>query len=142
MYIETSRNQEHLYASLRRLDESDDLYRIWIDGPILRVNARGSWTKPVAETYIREIRRIIAALRNQSPALRAIVDRSDTPVFQPEVHELLVATYAGILREGDRIALIVNSSMVKGDIRRLTDREETRTFLSLSAAKTWVLAYG
>ncbi len=137
-----SRDERPMRASFRRAGERLDCYRVWTDGPILRIDARGVWDSRVAEAYSNDIRQIVAELRTLRPHLRAIVDRSDAPVFGADVPERLMATYASVLRAGDRIAMVVDSSLVKGHIRRLADREETQTFLSISAAETWVLAYG
>ena len=131
----------HIGASFRRLGEKADIYRVWTDGPVLRIDAKGVWDIEAAEAYVRDITRIIAELRLANPLLRAIVDRSNTPIFGAGVPEILMQTYDHILRSGDRIAMVVDSSLAKGQIRRIADREETQTFLSISAARTWVLAY-
>ncbi|RVT90823.1 hypothetical protein [Sphingomonas crocodyli] len=135
-------DESPLCASFRGAGDARDLYRIWVDGPVLQIEACGHWSLAVAKAYDRDIRRIIAACRLISPHLRVIADRSEIPSFDPGGHELLLATYNDILREGDRIALVVDSSVTKGHIRRIAGREETQAFLSLSAARTWVLAYG
>ncbi|TZG26040.1 hypothetical protein [Sphingomonas montanisoli] len=135
-------DESPLCASFRDAGDMRDLYRVWADGPVLRIDARGRWPLQVAKAYDRDIRRIIAACRLISPHLRVIADRSEIPSFDPGGHELLLATYSEVLREGDRVALVVDSSVTKGHIRRIAGREETQAFLSLSAARTWVLAYG
>jgi hypothetical protein len=136
------RDDPHLHASYKRAGEDTDLYSVWTEGPVLRVEARGVWDVAAAEAYARDITRIVAELRLCRPQLRAIVDRSDVPVFEAGVHERLLATYGSILRADDRVALVVDSSVAKGRIRRIADREDTQSFLSISAAKMWVLAYG
>lgn len=128
-------------ASFRRTGDCHDTYCIWVDDPLLRVDARGFFDMSIARSYCTDIKRIIAELRETAPRLRVIVDRSETPTFDVGVAELLVETYRTVLRAGDRVALIVDTSMTKGPIRRIADREETQVFLSNSAARTWVLAY-
>jgi hypothetical protein len=129
-------------ASLRNVAVNADCYRIWIDGSILRVEATGTWDAAVAEAYRRAIEAVVAKMRPVCPHLRVIVDRSQGPIFEAGVAERLMTTFRSILRSGDRIAIVVTSSHAKGEVRRLADREETQTFLSLSAARTWALAYG
>lgn len=128
-------------ASFRHPGDAADIYRIWIDGPVLRVLARGYWSLAAAQRYGGDIARIVTELRRTQPQLRAIVDRSDTPAMEAGVHELLMASYHDVLRAGDRIALVVDSSLAKVRIRQLAGREETQAFLSISAARTWLLAY-
>jgi len=119
-----------------------DFYRMWIDGSILRVEAKGTWDANVAQAYCTAIEAIVAQMRPIWPHLRAIVDRSQGPTFEDGVAESLMTTFRAVLRSGDRIAIVVTSSHAKGEVRRLADRPETQTFLSLSAARTWALAYG
>lgn len=131
-----------ILASHRRAGDSDDAYRIWIEGPILRLHCRGSWDLATARAYTGDVGRIIAELRLTQPHIRAVVDRRDVPTFETGVAELLIAAYRSTLLSGDRVAIVVESSMTKGNLRRVGAREETETFLSISAAQTWVLAYG
>lgn len=102
----------------------------------------GVWDANVADCYALDIRRIVAEQRQLRPHLRAIVDRSANPVFDARVSEILMATYQDVLIPGDRIAMVVDSSLTKGHVRKIAGREETEMFLSISAARTWVLAYG
>lgn len=102
----------------------------------------GVWNAKVADSYVTDIRRIVAEQRHQRPHLRAIVDRSANPVFEARVSEILMATYKDVLMPGDRIAMVVDSSLTKSHVRQIAGREETEMFLSISAARTWVLAYG
>jgi hypothetical protein len=129
-------------ALLRQPGEALPLYQIWMDGPVVRINAGGIWDAEAADAYSSDIARVVEEARRTRPLLRAIVDRSAGPTFLEGVPERLLATYKQILRAGDRIAMIVDSSLIKGHIRRVADREETQSFLSLSAARTWLLAYG
>jgi len=119
-----------------------DCYRIWHDGPILRVDALGVWDLAVARSYSATISAVIAEMRRDRPLLRAIVDRRDHLGYEPGVSELLLETYRDVLRQGDRVALVVASSVAKGNARRVAAREETQAFLSMATARTWVLAYG
>lgn len=135
-------DEARLCTSARHAGADADSYRVWIDGPVLRIDAGGHWDLAMAKSYTGEIARIVSEQRQAHPHLRAIVDRRYTPAFEPGVPEILLATYADILRSGDRIAMIVDSSLAKVDIRQRAGREETQAFLSISAARTWVLAYG
>lgn len=129
-------------ASYRRDGEREDRYLVWTEGCVLRIEARGCWDLDTARAYTSDIARIIGELRLIRPHLRAIVDRSNAPVFAPGVSEVLMATYQQVMRAGDRIGLVVDSSLMKAHYRRVAGREETQIFLSTSAALTWVLAYG
>lgn len=129
-------------TSYRRAGAKSDCYRIWIEGAVLRIDALGDWNIAAAQAYTADITRIVEELRQRRPHLRAIVDRSDVPTFEPGVPEILMTTYETVLRAGDRVALVVDSSLAKAHIRQKAGREETQSFLSISAAKTWVMAYG
>ena len=131
-----------ILASHRRAGDSDDAYRIWVEGPILRLHCRGQWDLATAKAYTLDVARIIADIRRTQSGLRAVVDRRDIPTFEAGVPEILIAAYRTALRPGDRLAIVVDSSMTKGYLRQVGGREETETCLSISAAQTWVLAYG
>ena len=117
-------------------------YRVWTEGPMLRVEARGHWDLPTADAYARDLRRVVGELRAIRPGLRAIVDRRGMPSFAPGAHEALQELYHDIQQPGDRIAMVVDSSLTKGVLRQIVGREDTQSFLSISAARIWVLAYG
>jgi len=134
--------QPDIRASFRRAGDERDLYRLRMDGSVLRIEARGHWDLMVAKSYARDVTRIVTDIKRTRPHLRAIVDRTELPAFDEGVPEILMATYNSVLREGDRVAMLVDSSVTKGKIRQVAGREETRSFLSTSAAKTWLLAYG
>jgi len=128
-------------ASFRRSGDIVDIYRIWTDGPILRIDAGGIWDIMATRSYTRDIEHAVSQWRSERPYLRAIVDRSQAPIFDGSVSDLLLATYNRILKPGDRVAMIVDSSLIKQHIRRIADREETEMFLSIAAARTWLLAH-
>ena len=135
-------DEQLLRASFRRPGSDIDCYRIWSDGPVLRVDAGGVWNMAVAELYAADITRVVAEQRATRPPLRAIVDQRVVPEFDAGVQEMLLAVYADLLVEGDRIAMVVGSSLAKGRIRRITCGQSTQSFLSIAAARMWVLAYG
>lgn len=134
-------DQPEICASHRRPGADVDCYQMWIDGLILRVEAKGVWDIAAARAYCDDVRRMVEVLRVVRPDLRAIVDRSAAPVLEEGTTEILMATYADVMRAGDRLAMVVDNSLAKMRIRQIAGREETQAFLSVSAARTWVLAY-
>jgi hypothetical protein len=108
---------------------------------MLRIDASGVFDLQIARSYATDIKRIVADLRDAGSKLRVVVDRIESRVLEPGVAQILIDTYRAVLRPGDRVALVVQTSMDKAPIRTVADREETQVFLSMSAAKTWVLAY-
>lgn len=142
MYAAFATDQPFIRDAYRQRGDEGGSYRLWAEGIVLRVEARGHWDMAAADAYAREVRRIVSELRAISPNLRAIVDRRGMPSFAADAHATLQALYHDIQQPGDRIAMVVDSSLTKGVLRQITGREETQSFLSLSAARTWVLAYG
>ena len=142
MYAAFATDQPFIRDAYRQRGDEGGSYRLWAEGIVLRVEASGQWDMAAADAYAREVRRIVSELRAISPNLRAIVDRRGMPSFAADAHATLQALYHDIQQPGDRIAMVVDSSLTKGVLRQITGREETQSFLSLSAARTWVLAYG
>lgn len=134
-------DEQPVRAAFRRHGTNADSYRLWIDGPVLHIAAWGVWDIATTQACVRDVTRIVAELRRDRAHLRVLVDRSAMPVFGPADRELLMATYASILRAGDRVALVVESCLAKAQVRQIAGREETQMFLSVSAARTWLLAY-
>lgn len=141
MYAALATAQPFIRDAYRQRGDEGGSYRLWAEGTLLRVEARGHWDLATADAYARDLRRIVGELRALRPGLCAIVDRRGMPSFAAGAHEVLQALYHEIQQLGDRIAMVVDSSVTKGVLRQITGREETQSFLSLSAARTWVLAY-
>jgi hypothetical protein len=107
----------------------------------LMIETTGFWDMAVVDAYIADTKLTISRLRNLKQPLRAIVDRRGAPVLAMGVADRLAALYGELLRPGDRVAVLVDSSLVKMQIGRMARDGNTQAFLSLSAARTWVLAY-
>lgn len=144
MHATLSHTDAHPFIrdAYRQRGDEGGHYRVWVEGPLMRVEARGHWDVAAADAYARDVRRIVGELRAIRPGLRAIVDRRGVPSFAPGAHEALQELYHDIQQAGDRIAMVVDSSLTKGVLRQIVGREDTQSFLSISAARTWVLAYG
>jgi hypothetical protein len=106
---------------------------------ILTVRVEGSWTLPEVERYGREAGVQFAQARKQAGSLRLLVDLKATVVLSQSVIEPLAKAGMQYSRPSDRVALVVNSTLMKLQMKRMIGDAPTPVFLSIDEAKSWLL---
>ena len=81
----------------------------------------------------------IAQSRAKSPHFRLVFDNRDCIFPSAEGHQAMASMLAPLSRPGDRVAIIVSSSVLKARARG--GATEAQVFMSESAALTWLNAY-
>lgn len=107
---------------------------------IIRVEAHGFWSYAEADAYARDLGRIIAEVRGRLGCVRTLSDRRNVPVLQGEVADRLGRLNAELYRPEDRVALVVDSSLTRSQLRRQVSHAGTCVFLSMTTAEEWLLA--
>jgi hypothetical protein len=107
---------------------------------ILHAAHYGLWTPDDADRYVDEIQRILRLVRPITGIVRMISDMRNAPVRPADTGSRLHERNMLVYRPTDRLALIVESSLLKMQTRRLCLGSHQETFLSPDAAQTWVLA--
>ncbi|MDO7841319.1 hypothetical protein [Sphingomonas immobilis] len=105
------------------------------------VTGIGSWTPAYVDAHFAELRRQIEAQRLLGIAVQVVVDLRDADIQPQGTSERIAANAASSYREGDRVALVVSSSLAKMHMRRCAARRDFELFLSYNAALTWLTAY-
>ncbi len=70
-----------------------------------------------------------------------LVDLRKSPVQSVETAGRIKAATSRIYKPGDRIAIVVQSSLVKTQMRQVVDVTTVELFISIDAAEMWLLAY-
>jgi hypothetical protein len=110
------------------------------DQGIIKIQGHGLWSLDYLNQHFRELDAIIAQARRWNPDVLALVDLREAPVQSPEVAESINANTRRVYRDQDRIAIVVQSSLVKLQMKRVVDCAHVQIFISVSAAYTWLTA--
>lgn len=105
---------------------------------ILRVDVAGSWTLPEVERYGREAGPQFADARKAAGSLRLLVDLSETEILSQSVIDPLAKAGMQYSRADDRVALVVGSTLLKLQMKRMIGDAPVPIFLSAKEAATWL----
>lgn len=122
---------------------TDGIIAIGIDRSLgaIRLTGSGFWSVGQIDAYFVDLRRLIARLRADTGRVLVLADMRGVPPQSPEVAERLYGQNEELYREGDRSAIILDTSLAKMQMRRLLDERYHGFFLSVDAAETWLRAY-
>ncbi|HZV58406.1 MAG TPA: STAS/SEC14 domain-containing protein [Sphingobium sp.] len=107
-------------------------------GGILRVRVVGSWTLPEVERYAREARERFIAARQRAGLLRLLVDLSETDILSQIVIDPLAKAGMQYSHPDDRVALVVSSTLLKLQMRRMMGDAPAAIFASADEAAAWL----
>jgi len=111
------------------------------DLEIIRVSGVGVQRVEDVDRYLAELGRSIAAMRARRGPIRLLADLRHSPVRSQPVAERLRLGNLTLYRAGDRVALLVESSLMKMQLRRNLVPEYQAIFMSANAAETWLTAH-
>ena len=106
---------------------------------ILRVQVFGSWTLLEVERYGQEAGQQFAKAREQAKSLRLLVDLTHTEILSQAVIDPLAKAGMQYARHDDRVALVVGSTLMKLQMKRMIGNAPTPIFLSEKEAISWLL---
>jgi hypothetical protein len=107
---------------------------------IIRIAGVGICTVDDIDVHFAELALLIERVRAQNGEVLALVDMARAPVQSAEVAERIQHATGRLYRPGDRIALIVQSFLLKAQMRSVTWEGNTAIFVSPHAAETWLCA--
>ena len=111
------------------------------DGQVIRVAGCGLVSIDNTDRHFEELERTLIRARSQSRQIRVLVDLRAISVQSHAVAERIAFWTKRVFRQEDRVAIIVASSIVKAQMRRVAFIAQRETFLSETAAGEWLLAY-
>lgn len=106
---------------------------------ILRINRVAVQQLGEVDRYLVALGDVVRDVRLRFGRVRVLADLRNSPVRTQEAAERLRMGNLALYRTGDRVALIVESSLLKMQLRR-TLVEYQNIFLSPHAAETWLTA--
>jgi hypothetical protein len=107
---------------------------------IARVHAVGFWSLSETHQFVLVLSKLMVRLRHAYGSARILSDISGMPVQSDDVARCLGEANARLFEASDRLAVIVDSYLVRGQWRRQFSRDNSQAFLSPSAAEIWLRA--
>jgi len=111
------------------------------DARAIRIVSAGSWTLADAEQYLVEFERHFADARRRFGDVRVLVDARKAAPHAPFMAKRLAVLGRLFDGPGDRLAVVINSSLKKQQVGREGLPILGMAFLSIDAAETWLFAY-
>lgn len=107
---------------------------------ILCVTVMGSWTLPEVERYAREAGLQFPRARQSAGQLRLLIDLSAADVLSQALMAPLAKAGMQYARADDRVALVVGSTLLKLQMKRMIGGAPAGIFLSEREARGWLLS--
>lgn len=119
------------------------MYSIEFDsgGGMIRVLASGFWSLVEATTFRDELAESIRDARRRCGFVRILIDASASSIQMQNVSEAFRPLQeAAIHSRNDCIAIVVGSTLVKLQARRILTSDQAGVFLTMPDAESWLLA--
>jgi hypothetical protein len=108
---------------------------------LVKVRGSGFWSVSQVKAHFASYMDSLSELHRRGLKLSIIVDLRESAAQSREVSDVLHSIGLDIYRPDDRIAMVVASSLVKMQMRRVLVADNHEFFLSVEAAERWALAY-
>jgi hypothetical protein len=106
----------------------------------LRVTGKGLWSAAFIDSHFGGLQRQVAAMRALHGHARVLVNLCTATIQTPETAERIRHWTGLIYKERDRVAIVLASSLLKSQMRRVTIIADRELFLSETNALAWLLA--
>ena len=107
---------------------------------VVRIGCSGFWLHDEAKLYLGQIADEVGAARVHGKNVRALVDNRNAAVqtfgIIGEVSNMLAEVY----KPADRMAILVESVLLKRQMERLPTVAITRVFVTLKEAEDWLMS--
>ncbi len=105
---------------------------------LIRVNGLGFWNSGEIDVILDGIARLVGVARSQSEQVRVLIDLGDNGAQMGDTVDRLKKRSASIYATGDRIAIVLRSSLLKMQVARVERSAESRTFSTVEEAEGWL----
>jgi hypothetical protein len=117
-------------------------YTIEIDSAlgVARIKVESLRGLPEAQAYIEALTQIVRAQRSSHGRVKMLIDRRGSGAFAQDVANRFAEFGKEFFTNGDRLAFIVNSTILKLQLDRVLTKGVSRSFLSIDEAEQWLNA--
>jgi hypothetical protein len=107
---------------------------------ILRVKVTGSWTLPDVARYASEAGLQFEKARGLAGRLRLLVDLARTDILSQDVIDPLAKAGMQYSQPTDKVAIVVQSMLMKLQMKRMIGDAPSPIFLSEAEAASWLMS--
>lgn len=108
---------------------------------IIRILVSGFFDRPVLEEHFSVKNRIVRRWRAQGRPICVLIDAAGLKPHSPENQAFVQEAAARLYETSDRVAMLLESSLVKMQMRRALSHGQAEYFISENAAITWLTAH-
>ncbi|WP_294248974.1 hypothetical protein [uncultured Sphingomonas sp.] len=108
------------------------------DRYIIHVRAHGPWSPEIADRYWLAFQPFLDESRRRLGYAKALIDRRGAPVMSMAMVQAMRDGIMAHYRPDDRLALVVDSSPLKSQVRKNYPLAHLDAFLSYDAALAWL----
>ena len=101
------------------------------------ITARGIWSPTQVTDFAKDWSNVVAAMHSRGKSPQVLVDLCEAVVQPSDVAEATDGSF-DLYREGDRIALVVPSVLMKAQLRRVLDQKFHTFFTDRHEAERWL----
>jgi hypothetical protein len=118
-------------------------FSLWCeaDTGLIRVVGVGVWTAAACDRHFAEVERMVLAARRAPRPVRLLVDLRRSGEQDERTTERIGHWTRQIYTAEDRVAMLVESTLLKAQMRRRLDGGRHAMFVSEAAARLWLFAY-
>jgi hypothetical protein len=107
---------------------------------LIQVFACGTWTEQQVEDHFTDLNRRLRRVRERCASIPVLVDLRLAAVQSQPVFDRLAWWTARLYTPEDRVAILLASSLLKSQMRRIEIDATRELFLSFDAALSWLIA--
>lgn len=107
---------------------------------LIRGEAEGFWSLDMTAQHVAAWIECVRRIHAEGRAVRVVADLRRAQTQSQDVASMVQREIAGLYREGDRVAVVVEVGLLKTQLRRILNNDLSRFFTDAEEAERWVLA--
>lgn len=129
-------------AMPRKADATTGAITLSVDPASGRIDVTGAgyWSPPYIDSHFKKVADLVRSHRAAGVPIRVLVDLRKADIQSRETVEHMSRSTSDIYTAGDKVALLVASSLAKIQMRRAADVIAPEFFISLPEAEAWLAA--
>ena len=133
-------HQRAAAAHPRLYPESDLVSWVEPGSGLIRIIGRGQWCEAQVAVHFTALRNLILQRRAEGGAVRVMVDLRESEVQDMGTADRISKGTSTLYTEQDRVAIIVESSTLRSQLKTAVSVDNVAYFLAPTAARIWLNA--